>query len=135
MGDNIRLSLIKAVAFIVLITFSSFSNTTDRIKTTTSDNNLPVNLTAEDIVNRLVRYTGVTWNEETVYKFKAGSPGTKITGVATTFLATLDVMKKAIIYLGHVVSEENGMKYLAEDLQNVFPELPVKFIPAGNPFN
>jgi molecular chaperone GrpE (heat shock protein) len=66
---------------------------------------------------------------------KAGSPGTKITGVATTFLATLDVMKKAIIYLGHVVSEEDGMKYLVDDLQNVFPELPVKFIPAGNPFN
>jgi len=53
----------------------------------------------------------------------------------SAFIATLDVMKRAIIYFGHVVSEEDGMKYLAEDLQNVFPELPVKFIPAGNPFN
>ena len=135
MRYNIRLNLIKAVAFIVLFTVSSFSNTSDRIKTTVSNKSMPSDLTAEDVVNRIVRYTGVTWNEETVDKFKAGSPGTRITGVATTFLATLDVMKKAIIYLGHVVSEEDGMKYLAEDLQNVFPELPVKFIPAGNSFN
>jgi len=301
MRYNIILNITKTVAFVILLTVSSFSDTKDRIESTVSYNKKSSDLTAEDVVNRIVRYTGITWNEETVDKYKAGSPDTKITGVATTFLATLDVMKraaeqncnfilaheptfynhfddiapleedpvqkekmkfiadhnlvvfrfhdhihmmspdgivkgmvkglewekylvkgeenifvipettleklagslekhynvetirvignpelkctriglsvgapssmdqirmlqrddievliagesrewetveyvrdavdagmkKAIIYLGHVVSEEDGMKYLAEDLQGVFPELPVKFIPAGNPF-
>jgi hypothetical protein len=30
--------------------------------------------------------------------------------------------------------KEDGMKYLAQDIQGIFPEIPVKFIPAGNPF-
>jgi putative NIF3 family GTP cyclohydrolase 1 type 2 len=271
------------------------------VTTSHSNNDMNSNLTAEDIVKRIVQYSNVTWNEETVDTFKSGRPDQKITGVATTFLATLDVMKraveqncnfiltheptfynhyddaaplqedpvqkekrkfiedhnlvvfrfhdhihmmtpdgiikgmvqglgwgkylikgeenvfvipetsleklastlekhydistirvvgnpelkctkiglsvgapesisqikmlqrdeievliagesrewetveyvrdamdegmnKAIIYLGHVVSEEDGMKYLAEELQKVIPELPVTFIPAGNPF-
>ncbi|KPK84727.1 MAG: hypothetical protein AMS27_09170 [Bacteroides sp. SM23_62_1] len=43
-------------------------------------------------------------------------------------------MRKAIILLGHAISEEDGMKYLADDLKEVIPEVPVKFIQAGNPF-
>jgi putative NIF3 family GTP cyclohydrolase 1 type 2 len=40
---------------------------------------------------------------------------------------------KALILLGHEVSEEPGMEKCAEDLRLVFPSMKVEHIPAGNP--
>ena len=40
---------------------------------------------------------------------------------------------KALILLGHEVSEEPGMEKCAEDLRSLFPKLKVEHIPAGNP--
>ena len=42
--------------------------------------------------------------------------------------------KKALILLGHVVSEQAGMKYCAEWLRSFVPEVPVEFVPAAEPF-
>jgi hypothetical protein len=42
--------------------------------------------------------------------------------------------KKALIVLGHVVSEQAGMKYCAEWLKPVIPELPIEFVPTAEPF-
>jgi putative NIF3 family GTP cyclohydrolase 1 type 2 len=42
--------------------------------------------------------------------------------------------KKALILLGHVVSEQSGMKYCAEWLKPIIPEIPVEFVPAVEPF-
>ena len=42
--------------------------------------------------------------------------------------------KKALIVLGHVVSEQAGMKYCAEWLTGFVPEVPVTFIAAAEPF-
>jgi putative NIF3 family GTP cyclohydrolase 1 type 2 len=42
--------------------------------------------------------------------------------------------QKALILLGHEVSEEGGMEYCAEWLKGVFPGMPVQFIKAGQPF-
>ena len=41
---------------------------------------------------------------------------------------------KAMIAVGHEVSEEPGMKQCAEDLRALFPSLLVVHIPAGQPF-
>ena len=41
---------------------------------------------------------------------------------------------KALILLGHVVSEEAGMEECARWLRTILPEIPVSFIPAGEPF-
>jgi len=41
---------------------------------------------------------------------------------------------KALILLGHEVSEEPGMEYCAKWVQTLFPDIPVEFIPAGSPF-
>jgi hypothetical protein len=70
------LNLIKIVAFIILFIVSSFSNATDRRKTTVSDINVSLNLTAEDVVNRIVRYTGVTWNDISGRGFSENIRGT-----------------------------------------------------------
>ncbi|HEX3880631.1 MAG TPA: Nif3-like dinuclear metal center hexameric protein [Bryobacteraceae bacterium] len=42
--------------------------------------------------------------------------------------------KKALMILGHVVSEQSGMKYCAEWLRGFVTEVPVKFVPAAEPF-
>jgi putative NIF3 family GTP cyclohydrolase 1 type 2 len=42
--------------------------------------------------------------------------------------------KKALIVLGHVVSEQAGMKYCAEWLRGFVSEVPIDFVPASEPF-
>lgn len=42
--------------------------------------------------------------------------------------------KKALIILGHLVSEQAGMKYCAEWLRGFVPEVPVEFLAAAEPF-
>ena len=42
--------------------------------------------------------------------------------------------KKALIVLGHVVSEQSGMKFCAEWLRGFITEVPIEFIAAAEPF-
>jgi len=42
--------------------------------------------------------------------------------------------KKALIVTGHVVSEQSGMKYCAQWLKPLLPEVPVEFVAAPEPF-
>ena len=43
-------------------------------------------------------------------------------------------LKKGLIVLGHVPSEEAGMKECAGWLKTFVPEVPIEFIPSGEPF-
>ena len=51
--------------------------------------------TAREIVERIKSQIGVPWREQTVDTFKAGDPDTPVTGIATTVMATFDVLKRA----------------------------------------
>jgi putative NIF3 family GTP cyclohydrolase 1 type 2 len=55
-----------------------------------------------------------------------------------TVLYTLDALqqgrRKALILLGHDTSEEAGMENCASWLKTVLPGMPVRFIPAGEPY-
>jgi putative NIF3 family GTP cyclohydrolase 1 type 2 len=42
--------------------------------------------------------------------------------------------KKALIVLGHVVSEQAGMKYCAEWLKSFVTDVPIEFVAAAEPF-
>lgn len=42
--------------------------------------------------------------------------------------------KKALLILGHLVSEQAGMKYCAEWLKGFIPEVPIQFIAATEPY-
>jgi putative NIF3 family GTP cyclohydrolase 1 type 2 len=53
-------------------------------------------ITAQEIVDRIRKNVGVEWNTETVDTFKAGDPATVVTGVVTTAMATLDVLRRAV---------------------------------------
>jgi putative NIF3 family GTP cyclohydrolase 1 type 2 len=46
-------------------------------------------------VDRIRENVGVEWNSNTVDTFKAGDPSTAVTGIVTTSLATIDVMRRA----------------------------------------
>jgi len=42
--------------------------------------------------------------------------------------------QKALIILGHVPSEERGMKECAQWLKSFIPEVPIEYLPGGEPF-
>jgi hypothetical protein len=50
---------------------------------------------AAEIVDRIRRNIGVPWNETTVDTIKAGDPSTVVTGIATTAMATMAVLRQA----------------------------------------
>jgi putative NIF3 family GTP cyclohydrolase 1 type 2 len=52
-------------------------------------------LTARQVIERIQSHVGVPWRAETVDTFKAGDPETKVTGIATTMMATYDVLVRA----------------------------------------
>ena len=52
-------------------------------------------MTARQVIERIQRNVGVSWSSDTVDTFKAGDPETKVTGIATTFAATYDVLQRA----------------------------------------
>jgi putative NIF3 family GTP cyclohydrolase 1 type 2 len=53
-------------------------------------------MTAREIVDRITQSIGTGWKADSVDTFKAGDPTTRITGIATTSLATLAVLDRAV---------------------------------------
>ena len=53
-------------------------------------------VTAADIIARIKQNIGVEWKAETVDSVKAGDPSVRVTGVATTAMATLGVLQQAV---------------------------------------
>ena len=52
--------------------------------------------TAQEVVDRIRKTLAVPWKADTVDTFKAGEPSTAVTGVVTTSLATIDVLRRAV---------------------------------------
>ncbi len=52
-------------------------------------------LTAREVIERIQKNVGVPWRAQTVDTFKAGDPDTPITGIATTMMATFEVLQRA----------------------------------------
>ena len=53
-------------------------------------------LTAQEIIDRIKKNIGGEWKPDSVDTFKAGDPSTRITGIATTALASLDMLGHAV---------------------------------------
>lgn len=51
--------------------------------------------TARQVIERIKAHIGVPWRSQTVDTFKAGDPDTPVTGIATTMMATFDVIRRA----------------------------------------
>jgi putative NIF3 family GTP cyclohydrolase 1 type 2 len=53
-------------------------------------------MTANEVVERIRKNLGIPWNEKTYRDtFKVGDPDTEVKGIATTFMATLDLIQRA----------------------------------------
>ena len=52
-------------------------------------------LTAADVVQRIKDRVGIPWRAQTVDNVVAGAPETRVRGIATTMMATLDVIQRA----------------------------------------
>jgi len=52
--------------------------------------------TAQEIVDRIKQKIGIEWKADGVDTFKTGDPMTPVKGIATSAMATLDVLKQAV---------------------------------------
>lgn len=52
-------------------------------------------VTAQEVVDRIKAHVGIPWMAVTRDTFKAGDPQTRVTGIAVTMMATMDVLKRA----------------------------------------
>ena len=57
---------------------------------------LPVGLSAQNVIQRIQTGLGGQWPPPGADGFKAGDPATPVTGIATTAMATLQVLKEAV---------------------------------------
>jgi putative NIF3 family GTP cyclohydrolase 1 type 2 len=52
-------------------------------------------LTAREVIERIQKNVGVPWRTPTVDTVKAGDPEIPVTGISTTFMATLDMLRRS----------------------------------------
>jgi putative NIF3 family GTP cyclohydrolase 1 type 2 len=52
-------------------------------------------ITANEVIERIKKNVGLEWRADTVDTFKGGDPNTKVTGIAVTMMATMDVLQRA----------------------------------------
>lgn len=72
-------------------------------------------LTVRALVDRIREKTGVPWRDKTLDGLKAGSPDTVVTGVATTVMPTVDVLRRAAAARANLVIVQDPTFYAAND--------------------
>lgn len=53
-------------------------------------------MTAGEVVERIKGRVGIPWMTETVDRIVAGAPAVRVKGIATTMMATLEVIQRAV---------------------------------------
>lgn len=89
---------VRIMLFLGLITFHySCENRSTETKDfqTVRTNWTGRDLTAGEIIDLIRKQVTCDWREETVDTYKSGQATTRVTGIATTFLATMDVLRRA----------------------------------------
>ena len=76
--------------------------------------------TARQVIDQIKAHIGVPWREETVDTIKAGDPDTPVTGIATTMMATFDVLKRAQAEGKNLVITHEPTFYSHQDKTDVF---------------
>ena len=82
-------------------------------------------LTARQVIERIRKNVGVPWRSQTVDTFKAGNPDTPVTGIATTVMATFDVLQRAARSGNNLVITHEPTFYNHEDDTKDFAGDPV----------
>jgi putative NIF3 family GTP cyclohydrolase 1 type 2 len=72
-------------------------------------------LTAGDLLGRMRQHLGVPWKDDTIDGIKAGEPSAAVTGVVTTALASLTVLRRAVEAGANVVVTHEPAFYASND--------------------
>ena len=75
----------------------------------------PKKLTAGEIIARIQKQVAVPWRAETVDNLKSGTMETPVTGIATTFMSTLEVLQKAVAEGKNMVITHEPTFYQGDD--------------------
>jgi putative NIF3 family GTP cyclohydrolase 1 type 2 len=82
-------------------------------------------LTAGEVIARIKKNVGIPWMEKTVDNLIAGSPDTPVKGIATTMMATLDVMQRAAAAGRNMVITHESTFYSHQDSLDQLQSDPV----------
>ena len=85
----------------------------------------PAPLTAAAAIDRIVKATGATLPANTVDTVKAGDPATVVTGIATTFTPTMEVLRKAVAAGDNLIVTHEPTFYNHLDESTLFIDDPV----------
>ncbi len=80
----------------------------------------PQPLTAQRVIDRIKAHVGVSWRGDTVDTFKAGDPETVVTGIATTMMATYEVLVDAAAEGKNLIITHEPTFYSHQDKIEVF---------------
>ena len=72
-------------------------------------------VSAQQIVDRIKQQVGVAWRDQTVDTFKAGDPSTVVTGIVTTAMATMDVLRQTVQARANLVITSEPTFYSRSD--------------------
>jgi hypothetical protein len=113
-----RLVVYKRVTAILFFTFGVLNASSQTAASSGS-------LTAADAIDRIVKATGATLPPNTVDTIKAGDPATVVTGIATTFTPTMDVLRKAVAAGDNLIVTHEPTFYNHLDESTLFVDDPV----------
>lgn len=82
-------------------------------------------LTAGQVIERIQKNVGVPWRAQTVDTIKSGSPDTRVKGIATTMMATLDVVQRAAAARKNFVITHEPTFYSHEDKTDALKDDPI----------
>jgi len=71
--------------------------------------------TAQEVLEAIKSGLGTAWREKTVDGFKAGDPATRVTGIATTVMATMDVLRRAAAARRNLIVTREPVFYSGND--------------------
>jgi putative NIF3 family GTP cyclohydrolase 1 type 2 len=73
-------------------------------------------LTAGEVVDRIKKQVGVPWREKTVDNLLTGTADTAVHGIATTMMATLDVVERSVAQGNNMIVTHETPFYLHQDI-------------------
>ena len=82
-------------------------------------------LTARQVIERIQKNVGVPWRAQTVDTFKAGNPDTPVRGIATTVMATFDVLQRAAAANRNLIVTHEPTFYNHEDKVDDLAQDPI----------
>ena len=82
-------------------------------------------LTVKQVIDRIEQEFGTSFPPDTVDTFKAGDPSTRVTGIVTTFLPTMAVLRAAVTQGKNLILTHEPTFYNHRDSTDLFKDDPV----------